>query len=77
MRNAADSRYPAINCRIADTSAALRRVVAPTAAAGSLRHAAATRRGGGGADDGGGEALSDESFVTRRSVGAETQTNTN
>ena len=51
--------------------------MAPTAAAGSLRHAAATRRGGGGADDGGGEALSDESFVTRRSVGAETQTNTN
>ena len=50
--------------------------MAPTAAAGSLRHAAATRRGGGAAD-GGGEALSDESFVTRRSVGAETQTNTN
>ena len=78
MRNAADSRYPAINCRIADTSAALSGVVAVTdsvmalTAAGDSLHRATDDDND---DVGGGDASFDDSFLTLRSVGAN-KTNT-
>ena len=82
LRNAADSRYPAINCRIADTSAASRRVsptgatqsVTPaTVAADAPQHATADAAAAAGDEDE--DALCDESFLTLRSVGAERQKN--
>ena len=79
IRNAADSRYPAISCRIADTSAALSRVSltdSAAAAADSPQHPpAAAAAAAADDDDDDDEVLCDAgSFLTLRSVGAKPHT---